>query len=42
MDKLICYNEVLFVPILCSSQGTTEKDGEHLVSGFSSLIIDTT
>lgn len=42
MGKLICYNQVLFIPILSSSQGTTEKDGEHLVSGFSSLIIDIT
>lgn len=42
MGKLVCYNQVLSVLILSSSQGTTEEDGENLISGFSSLIIDTT
>lgn len=42
MSKLVCDNQVLFAPILSSSQETTEKDGEHLISQFSPLIIDTT
>lgn len=42
MGKFVCYIQVSFVHILNSSQRTIEKDDEHLISGFSSLIIDPT